>query len=478
LGEVLDACKAEGFPFGLPIAIHLVWSLVHRFAKVWRSGSSVGPITRDSIRIDFEGAILLQDLEWIPTVAAVAVSSDGTPELRSLFPPLGPDGSLAEEAHRLGRLLYELFTLRPFPLDLGSDPLSSRANLWAPDGQEALPERLRTGLARLLGEEEAFGTVESGLAELASVLGDDEAEPTTFNLALLIHTLFRRELDQERTLMAEEREQLSQESVWTRRPQPSPLRPAEASQPFAPRFRVWVVAGAAALLAAGGGTLAFLRGQERTRVALQEELVRLQTDHALRMQQGVDAESLAHLQERYRTEIEDLAKRAANSAAAEKIHKELAGLSPKGQAASARNPPAPAPAVLRAMESSPPPALIPLRPPPQPDRPPSAVPAASPAALAVPKSPPSPSLEEGVPRVVTTVRPQWPAGKSTGMVEVRVFVHETGRVLKVSPVPGSGVSPEAVAAAVDAALRSTFKPALRDGKAVREWTVMRFLPGQ
>ena len=55
-------------------------------------------------------------------------------------------------------------------------------------------------------------------------------------------------------------------------------------------------------------------------------------------------------------------------------------------------------------------------------------------------------------------------------VRLKVFVSERGQVLKVSLIEGVGGASGFDEAAVEAANKSTFSPATRDGKAVRGWT--------
>jgi protein TonB len=61
-----------------------------------------------------------------------------------------------------------------------------------------------------------------------------------------------------------------------------------------------------------------------------------------------------------------------------------------------------------------------------------------------------------------------------GVIELKVLVNEQGRVVRVmivSGIPGS----ELEARAIDAALRSTYRPATEDGESVEAWTTERFV---
>jgi TonB family protein len=55
-------------------------------------------------------------------------------------------------------------------------------------------------------------------------------------------------------------------------------------------------------------------------------------------------------------------------------------------------------------------------------------------------------------------------------VRLKVFVNERGQVLKVSLIEGVGGATGFDEAAIEAANKSSFSPATRDGKPVRGWT--------
>jgi TonB family protein len=81
-------------------------------------------------------------------------------------------------------------------------------------------------------------------------------------------------------------------------------------------------------------------------------------------------------------------------------------------------------------------------------------------------------------RILTQAQPAYPqraiqlhSGTNQDQrVRLKVFVGERGQVLKVSLIEGVGGAAGFDEAAVEAANRSTFSPATRDGKPVRGWT--------
>ena len=61
-----------------------------------------------------------------------------------------------------------------------------------------------------------------------------------------------------------------------------------------------------------------------------------------------------------------------------------------------------------------------------------------------------------------------------GVVVLKVLVNEMGRIVRVLVVQGLPGS-EFEAPAINAALRSTYSPALQDGRPVRAWVLEKFV---
>jgi protein TonB len=68
----------------------------------------------------------------------------------------------------------------------------------------------------------------------------------------------------------------------------------------------------------------------------------------------------------------------------------------------------------------------------------------------------------------------WPQGVPRETVSLRVFIHEDGHPLRATVVPGASPAPRITQAACEAAMKSTFLPAIRNGKAVRDWVQVQF----
>lgn len=212
--RVQEQCREEGFPLDAALSLHVAWVLANVCARFWRLGLSVGPLSLDSIRIDFEGSLFLPDLGWMPTVIRLA---DGDPALRAALPglPRGPvDGELGDEALRFGTFLYELITFETLPPRLAPAQAIARAQAWTPEGPRSLPEPVRHGLERLLGSGMPFQSLDGALKEFEELVFEDEEGPSTFNLAHLMHILFRQDHEDQRQRLEVERAALARNELW------------------------------------------------------------------------------------------------------------------------------------------------------------------------------------------------------------------------------------------------------------------------
>ena len=422
LRRIQEQCREEQFPLELGLSLHLAYTLAHVCARFWRAGLSVGPLSLDSLRVDFEGGLFLPDLGWLPTLIRLA---DGDPALREALPdlPRGPvGGELGYEAHRFGTFLYELITFEPLPAGLSLQEAISQAQCWTPEGPTPLPDKIRQGLARLLGGEEPFETLEGALKDFETLVFEDEDAPSTFNLAHLMHTLFRQNLELQHQQLEREAAALQQNACWApiqTAPQPHPVTVKPKQTPYG-------LIAAAGLIAVGigAGALLFLRKQEPARP------------------------SLATNQE------------TQPAPGAQQLH-----------------PPAPVPQVREAKPMPPPPV-------PHPSAEPAKAPAkkepavvAAPKAVAVaPARTRATDAQERPAQVQVKARMAWPQGAPKASVTMRVFIHEDGHPLRATAELGATHPANVIKAATEAALKSRYLPALRAGQPVRDWVEVQFQP--
>ena len=474
-------CREDGFPFGLQQALNIAWNLAHTCAHFWRRGLSVGPLDPDSIRVDFEGGLFLPDLAWMPALIGLA---DAQPAVRIALPDLprspGEDG-LGDEARRFGALLYELVTFEPLPAGLPAEKAIATARVWTPDGSEPLPKALRDGLARLLDAGgRPFETLEGAMKDLEALVFDGEDGPSTFNLAHLIHTLFRLEYDRQKDQFAQELEILQSNVHW------GSDRPAAGELPEIPirrkSTRGLLVGGT--LLVAGLGTalLLLVRDQERSRRSLEEELARLQTDYALQVQQGADAASLERHQERLKEDLRKLAQNASSTEERALVGQEIAKLPIVPRSKEPQVPILPPATAPNAVDPAGP-GNRPLPVSPRPEVPTSGLSpqaARSPVPQAPLPLPPGPvptlAAQDRPPHVLALQHFTWPRGTARTALSLRVFIHEDGRPLRAVPVPGGTAAPEVIQVAIEAAMKSSYAPAQRGGKPARDWLQVQFNP--
>jgi hypothetical protein len=442
--RIQEKCREEAFPLELSMCLHVAWTLAHVCARFWRAGYSVGPLSLDSIRVDFEGALFLPDLGWLPTLIRLA---DEDPAIRAALPdlPHGPvAGQLQDEALRFGTFLYEMITFQSLPSGLTPAEAISQAQHWTPTGPNPLPEEVREGLARLLGDGEPYESLEGALKEFEEIVfaGEDENGPSTFNLAHLMHTIFRQDFQRQQEQLETELAELGTKAAWSAEPAPAVL-PVPARRRHLPRILI-----AAALLAAAGiaaGTFAYIRNQARSKQRLEAELVHMETAYA-------------------------------------ELAKQPDPLQEPGQPATQANPqPAQAepPAAARpqapAPRAKPEPVKKPLQARYEPPRP---LPAPPERHDPVPSQPPpvAPVIHDHPAQVVAQGRFSWPQDAPRAPVVVRVFIQGDGRPLRATPFEGGSAKPAVVQAAMDAAMNSTYTPSIRDGKPVSAWVEVKFTP--
>lgn len=452
--RIQEKCREEAFPLDLALSLHIAWTLAHVCAKFWRAGLSVGALGLDSVRVDFEGGLFLPDLAWMPTLIRLA---DEEPGLRSALPglPRGPvAGDLREEARRFGTFLYELITFEALPGDLSPAEALGQAQAWTPDGPQALPEAVRHGLARLLDGGEPFETLEGALRTFEKIVFEDEEGPSTFNLAHLMHTLFRQDCARQLDQLEKELEALKGHESWWTGASASPDLP-QVARPRKSYAGIAVAGILVAACAAVAGILT-LRHMERSRQDLETELASLRSTYQMQVQKGADAASLERSHLLLKEGLERAATTATDAEQRKRLGMELEHLQaakPARQASAipAREEPAPA------------------------TRPePSGLSGANPKPA--PFAPPAAGAPDRSAQIRSLSPVSWPQGEPKVPVVLRVFVHEDGHALRASPVAGPAPGSKASQAAMEAVLKSRYLPALRGGKPVRDWVEVQVEP--
>lgn len=213
LEAVLARCREEGFPFaaehGLMVASRVAAAVDSLHGKKGESGAALvhGLLAPSRIVVSWDGEVKVQGLGlW------GALRTDGLlpeEERRYLSPEqaAGGEGQPAGDVYALCLVLRE--ALAGLPPD-GSDPVDGlrEARLTTSGGQRvpltpALADLLRQGLAR--DPASRLPRMSELSRALDGLLFSGDFTPTTFDLAFLMHTLFRDDMERETRELEEAR---------------------------------------------------------------------------------------------------------------------------------------------------------------------------------------------------------------------------------------------------------------------------------
>ncbi len=536
LSDILARCHQEGLPLSADQAVYIAERLAGALLSVSASGTAYGCLTAQSVLVTFEGEVKLlpgafRDLH------TTSLSAD--PSLqdyrRGLPPGLGADKAtrLSADRYALGALMFELLSREPFRTSDGAFDAAARISAARAGecGLEPVPEALTAILQRacVLESSEAYEDLAAMKADLDQLIASGEYSPTTFNIAFLMHTLFRGE-DEADTAADQSFLSVDRESFKPAPPPPPPPAPVvEASRPApkpappreepAPTFgmleeepppsRKGLIIG----LAAAAGIVAIVvlsyfaffreKGPSQAEIAAKEQLAKMlkdQQEMTVRMKALEDerASLASQVANAKTTEEKQKAQKALEDTqkklqAQKEEQKRLADQTAAAAAAApAPTEKAPAPAPAQVAEKAPPPAT-----PPAPGTTPSAAPATQPSpeksapapSSPAPAQPPAPSgapaSEAAVkpgdfvemwgldvkPKQISDLRVSPPSAAVsqhlTGTVYVEVQIDETGKVTAAKVVKGLGSDFGLNAACEEAAMRLKFSPGISKGVPVK-----------
>ena len=270
-------------------------------------------MTPEEILVTFEGEVMIlpgvfKDLQTTPLLADPLLDVQ-----RRYHPPadkgVRPPKSFAD-IYAVGALLFEFLIHEPFFTGAaGFDPAARLEEARKGDGTtEGLPASLHGILKKSLlpGNPERYTDLGALKADLDQLIASGEYSPTTFNIAFLMHSLFRGEDELETTaddgFIKLDRSSFKPAPVPPApRPEPElttqPVRPLQAAAHAGPAeatsfgieappsrkgLFIGVGAAAAVVLVLVLGYFAFLkpRGPSQTEVQAQQELKKLQAQQA------------------------------------------------------------------------------------------------------------------------------------------------------------------------------------------------------
>ncbi len=242
LSDILDRLRHEGLPLAPDQAVYLAERTAGALLSLAEQGITAGGLSPDRVSVSFEGEVkllptLLKDLQTTPLLKDPAFDA-----YWRYLPPAQAGGKSAKAAadiYSVGALLFEFLCREPFrpalsePFDPASRLEEGRRGL---DGADPLPDNLHRILKGSLLQDgpEAYGDLKVLKADLDQLITSGEYSPTTFNIAFLMHSLYRGEDEAEdsadKAFAALDRAPFRREEA----PPPAPV-PAAASAASEPK---------------------------------------------------------------------------------------------------------------------------------------------------------------------------------------------------------------------------------------------------
>ncbi len=313
LSDVLERLRREGMPLAADQAVYLTERAAGAALSLAEQGLTAGGLSPDRLFVTFEGEVkvlpcLFKGISATPLAAEPALE----PYLRYLPAPEAAQAfKSAADVYSLGALLFEFLCRQPFrnapaaEFDPAARLEQGRKGL---DGAEPIPENLFSLLRKslLLGSPEAFLSLGAFKEQVDLLITSGEYSPTTFNIAFLMHSLYRGEDEAEdaadKAFLALDRRPYEAQAAPAPAPAPAGVEgegaPRAVPEPSfsaaeeareekaspAGRKTLWMgVAAAAAVVVVGGGIFLALRsrGPSPEELAARQKLEALEKERAL-----------------------------------------------------------------------------------------------------------------------------------------------------------------------------------------------------
>ncbi len=498
LAQLIDKAKQEQIPFGVDHALTVIQGVAQGIVQLQAKGVSHGVLSPHSVWVSFEGATQLVDAPYASLAKSMLAKAPSAKHKLASYLQGPANDALQQDLFALGAVLYELLTFERLPVGGDLQSVLDQATLKAAQEDAPLSAEIRAFLGRLLLGRQSFATVEAFSTELERVLYDGEYSPTTFNMAFFMHTLFREENDRDAMAMkAEQGDNYlaytaageTMRSGATRVEHIDGLAEAQVSQK---NSTLLIGGGLAAVVILGLGYIFF--GRTKVDPAIQAQLLEFKQIKAEMEKQKADLDAKAKVESDKTAQLQKQLSETKSVEEKAKLQKQLEEsqqrkLEVERQQKLAEQKLAEQKAAeqkvveqKKAAETKvavlPPPPVQEI-PKPQPmQEAPRQVPVPTPAAPTAAQSAPSAAPSSEPAHVVNQVAPAFPLRATqlrwgTNMdhlVRLKVFVSEQGQPLKVSVIEGVAGAYGFDEAAIEAANKSSYSPASRDGKPVRGWT--------
>lgn len=509
LAQMIEKAKIEQIPLGVDHALSILQGIAQGIVHMHSKGLSHGLLTPHSVWVSFEGATEILDAPYAQAIRQVLPKSPVTKgSLESYLRDAGGD-ALQQDFFSMGAMLYELLTFEKLPVMAEPAFAAGKATLKAAQEDTAVPPEILSLMKRLMGVGEPFTDVQTFNTEMDHVLYDGDYSPTTFNMAFFMHTLFREENDRDgAAVKAEQAENFAAysseaDSIHASRPY-SEVSEAEAAQTTRVSKKGLYGGIAAAVVAVGILAYFAIKPKEVD----EETKKQLRAYAELQAKQAEAEAQLAGASQVNQAKLDALKKQQSEATSAkdqallqqqikeeerkkQELEQKKADLKKQQEEARAK-----AAQIAQATTRTAPVAVAPkVEPKPEPPKQsPTPTPAPTPAPEPVRQAPtPAVVQTQNTPAVVqetsatvaNRAQPTFPMRAKqmrfevdkSHSVKVKVFVDAQGRPQKVSVISGVDGAWGFNEAAHDAASRSTYTPATRDGKPVAGYTIVEYLFG-
>ena len=498
LAQLIDKAKQEQIPFGVDHALTVIQGVAQGIVQMQAKGVSHGVLSPHSVWVSFEGATQLVDAPYASLVKSMLAKAPSAKHKLASYLQGPENNALQQDLFALGAVLYELLTFERLPVGGDLQSVLEQATLKAAQEDAPLSAEIRAFLGRLLLGRQPFATVEAFSTELERVLYDGEYSPTTFNMAFFMHTLFREENDRDATAMKAEQGDnylaytAAGETLRSGATRVEHIDGHAEAQVSQKNSTLLIGGGLAAVVILGLGYIFF--GRAKVDPAMQKQLAELQLLKVQIEQQRSDLDAKAKAEsdkttqlqkqlsetksveekvklqkqleeaQQRKLELERQQKVADQRLADQKVaEQKLADQKKAAETKIAVLPPPPVPEVPKPqpMQEAPKPAAVPT---------PVTATTQPAATAAAPVNEPAHLVSQAAPTFpLRAIQMHWEMNREH-VVRLKVFVGEQGQPLKVSVIEGVSGSFGFDDAAIEAANKSTYAPATRDGKLVRGWT--------